>query len=76
MGDIIDELRQMAGKLISGAVEDGEVPSRLLVEAADRIEALEAALRALIDNIETGSYESTGQAVDVARAALAPEQNK
>jgi DnaJ-class molecular chaperone len=45
-------------------------------EAAARIEALEAALRMLIDNVESGSYESTGQAIDSARAALATGEKK
>lgn len=34
-------------------------------------DALEAALRTLIDNVESGSYESTGMAVDQARVVLA-----
>ena len=44
--------------------------------AAARIEALEAALQKIIENNDHGSYESTGQAIDEARAALAPEQDK
>jgi hypothetical protein len=53
-----------------------EQAADLIEKQAARIEALEAALRMLIDNVETGSYESTGQATDSARAALAPEQDK
>jgi len=45
-------------------------------EAADRIEALEKALRMLIDNVETGSYESTGEAIKIARTALSQHQTK
>lgn len=43
-----------------------------LERARNRIEALEAALRMLIDNVETGSYESTGEAIKSARAMLDP----
>ena len=46
------------------------------LEAADYIEALEAALRMLIDNVKTGSYESTGQAIAAIEAWLPPEQDK
>jgi hypothetical protein len=49
---------------------------KMLNAEAARIEALEAALRMVIDNVETGSYESTGEAIKIARAALAPEQDK
>ena len=45
--------------------------------ASARIEQLEAALRVIIENNDHGSYESTGQAINDARAALAPlEQDR
>ena len=43
--------------------------------AAARIEALEAALQKIIENNDHGSYESTGQAINEARAALAEGQD-
>lgn len=39
---LIDELRQTAGVLINGTVEDGAVPVALLADAADEIERLRA----------------------------------
>ena len=45
-------------------------------EAANCIDALESALWMLIDNVKTGSYESTLQAIAAIEAAFAPEQNK
>ena len=48
-----------------------------LKNALARIEQLEAALRVIIENNDHGSYESTGQAINDARAALAPlEQDR
>jgi hypothetical protein len=38
--------------------------------AVNAFDPLVSALERLIDNVETGSYESTGQAVEEARAAL------
>jgi hypothetical protein len=38
--DIVDELRQAAGNLINGVIEDGEVPVAMLSDAADEIERL------------------------------------
>jgi hypothetical protein len=38
--DVIDELRQTAGNLTNGIIEDGEVPVKMLSEAADEIERL------------------------------------
>jgi hypothetical protein len=42
----------------------------LIVKAVNAFDPLVSALERLIDNVETGSYESTGQAVEEARAAL------
>lgn len=42
----------------------------LVQRSAARIEVLEAALRKVIENNDSGSYESTGQAIDEARAVL------
>lgn len=39
---LIDELRQTAGELVYGTVEDGAVPVALLAGAADEIERLRA----------------------------------
>jgi len=58
---VASEVRQMVG---------------MIRRANDRIEQLEAALREIIENNDHGSYESTGQAINDARAALAPEQDK
>lgn len=41
---IVDELRQTAGNLINGTIEDGGISSFMLVDAADEIERLRAAL--------------------------------
>lgn len=43
--DIADELRQAAGNLIDGVIEDGEVPVLLLSNAADEIDRLREALK-------------------------------
>ena len=40
--DIVYELRQTAGNLINGVIEDGEVPVSLLCQAADEIEGYRA----------------------------------
>ena len=52
--------------------------ARQVLRKNDHISSLEAenarlseALERVIDNVETGSYESTGIAIDEARAALA-----
>jgi hypothetical protein len=55
MTDIVDELRQMAGKLISGTVQDGESPSRLLVDAADVMEELMALARGAVEEYPVAS---------------------
>lgn len=39
---LMEELRQTAGELINGTVEDGSVPVALLAGAADEIERLRA----------------------------------
>ena len=38
--DIVDELRQAAGNLIKGVIDDSEVPVAMLSDAADEIERL------------------------------------
>jgi len=85
MIDIVDELRQTAGNLISGVIEDGEVSTTMLAEAAIRIEALEAALReaerfvAYLANETDGHFVGSGTPTTclvMIRAALAPEQDK
>lgn len=50
--------------------DDRQSTGKLYGDLADRIDELEAALEKIIENVETGSYESTGQAIDIARAAL------
>lgn len=50
--DIADELRQAAGNLIDGVIEDGEVPVSLLSNAADEIDRLRAALKFARKRIE------------------------
>lgn len=47
--DITDELRQTAGHLINGTIEDGEVPVAMLSDAADEIERLRRALTGIAD---------------------------
>jgi len=42
MTDIVDQLRQIAGDLINGTVEDGSVEVAMLCQAADEIEGLRA----------------------------------
>lgn len=59
------ELRHLASeprpfRLVQSAMND----------AADKIDQLESTVRMLIDNIESGSYESTGMAVDQVKAQL------
>ena len=49
---------------------------KLCDEAADRIEALEAALRDVIILTESEEVGSARDVIEVARAALAPEQDK
>lgn len=43
---------------------------RMLLDMADEIERLRELLRSLIDNVETGSYESTGQCLDECKREL------
>jgi hypothetical protein len=50
-------------------------PRGISEEAAIEIERLRAAMRTVIDNVRTGSYESTGQAIDDAEKLL-PECNQ
>jgi hypothetical protein len=72
MSDLIERLRKDGNS--SGAY----VPSYsqgpiLTIEAADRIEALEAALRAIAD---PDNCLMIPEIEEIARAALAPEQDK
>jgi hypothetical protein len=50
--------------------EESFANAALIVKAVNAFDPLVSALERLIDNVETGSYESTGQAVEEARAAL------
>ena len=63
MSDLVERLRAKLGD---------DLPSRWEVEAADRIEALEAALGQIMEH-PAGLYEKQ---YEIARAALAPEQDK
>ena len=71
MSDLVERLRFKA---------DCGVPdftnSRILDEAADRIEALEAALREIITLREILTDTPLLQALRIARTALAPEQDR
>ena len=66
MKPIADELRMCA---MDHQVSRDYVRS-VCGSAAAEIERLRAAVQMLIDNIETGSYESTGMAVDHAKVLL------
>jgi hypothetical protein len=48
----------------------------MFIEAADRIEALEAALRKIDTHLDNFGYLLNMKARKIARAALAPEQDK
>ena len=52
-----------------------EWPHRILHEAADRIEALEAALREIVQKRKMDAVAATSMQA-IARAALAPEKDK
>lgn len=57
------------------AMAEAGYRTTVCLEQADTLlrshDRLKAALLMLIDNVETGSYESTGQAIDLARRATA-----
>jgi hypothetical protein len=57
---------------VSGRYQEGYVQGcrKGREDCGAEIERLRAALRMLIDNVETGSYESTGQAIAEAEKLL------
>jgi hypothetical protein len=60
-------------RTVSGASEGAEIYESIAatLEAQDtEINNLRAALDSLIDNVQTGSYESTGQCVDECKKLL------
>lgn len=86
MSDLVKQLRHRAKTRNTGmvvATEDTETMGYYSVgsaqtdnAAADRIEALEAALRMIVDKSYPEPATTVAWAQAVAAAALAPEQNK
>jgi hypothetical protein len=70
MSDLVERLRGMAN------VPDVDFDSATINEAADRIEALEAALREIINVEVIDPWSAAGTMQIKARAALAPEKDK
>jgi hypothetical protein len=66
MSDLVERLRQGS--------DDLDIACAYCSEAAARIETLEAALTQLVSDIEEECPRDTG--LDMARAALVPEQDK
>ena len=61
--DIVAELREAAGNLIKGNIEDGEVSTQMLCQAADEIERLTAdynEMRAAHDKLVSRSSADIG----------------
>ena len=71
MSELAIELRLIGREILHERYIDAVVVPLTLAHAADRIEALEAALRKI-----SKLYGNYGYAKDIARAALAPEREK
>jgi len=65
----------MSDRRIVERLREWPLSEKLALEAADRIEALEAALREIAD-LASHHGVSARAFIDIARAALVPEQDK
>jgi hypothetical protein len=76
MSDLVKRLRGSADDPMWA--DHAEISKTVLTRAADRIEVLEAALRKAVSVLsgEAMSKSTLIEALEAARAALAPEQDK